>query len=894
MTRNWHTESVASIFEILGSNEHGLGQDEVIKRLEQYGPNKLPEAKGDSLLGIFLRQFQSPLIYILLFATVTVFAIGAITDGLVILAVLIFNAIVGTIQEGRAQNTLRALQRFVETRATVRRDGKELIIPDDEVVPGDIIILHEGDKVPADSRIILASSLKVNESALTGESGSESKTEERLKKRDVPFAEQRNMLFKGSYIVAGNARAIVTATGVRTVVGGIARAVSAIDTEMPLKADIRRLSRIIIVTVAVISTSLFFLGIYVGQSAKTMFTTAVSLTVSIIPEGLPIVITLVLATGVWRMGRRNALVRRLQAVEALGQAEVLAVDKTGTITRNEMTVQEIYVPGRYFQVQGTGYEPKGDIFYKGSPIEPLNHPELILMGKASAFCANARLMFSEEAKEWQITGDPTEAALLVLAQKMGFDKDDLEKESPKIAEIPFDYRIKYHATVHQSGSRQFMTVVGAPEVVLKLSKRMWRSGTTQSLTKKDRDELEKIFLRMSQDGLRVLAVAVSNKPPEIFSAENINSLSFVGFLGMSDLVRPEVPEAMERARAAGIRVVMITGDHKLTALAVAKEAAIYTEGDEILTGETIDDLRDEELADQLSAVSVFARVTPEHKLRIIQAYRKRGMIVAMTGDGVNDAPSLVAADLGVAMGRIGTEVAKEASDIILLDDNFGSVIRAVEEGRTILATIKKVILYLFSTSTGEVLTITAALFLGYPLPLLAAQIIWLNFVTDGFLDVALAMESQDKNVLRRRLNGKQYFVDKLMIERIIIMALPMMIGTLLIFREYFEVDLVKGWTMSLTTLAAFQWFNAWNCRHESQSIFKLNPLSNKFLVGATGVVIALQLLAVYNPALQQILHTTSLELREWLIAIGVASSIVVFEEVRKFLYRRRKAILDRT
>ena len=881
----WHTKTISEVLDAFQSREHGLTKEEATERLKEHGFNKLPEGKVDGFPIIFLRQFQNPLIYILLAASMVVFTIGETIDGSIILAVLFFNAVVGTIQEGKAQNTLRALKKFVETRATVLREGKELIITDSEVVPGDIIILQEGEKVPADARIITATNLKIDEAALTGESEPVHKIADTLERDSLPTAEQKNMIFKGTHILAGNGRAIVVATGALTVIGKISKEIAAVDTEIPLKANIRYLSRLIIITVASISALLFIIGIVSGKSAKEMFTTVVSLSVSIIPEGLPIVMTLVLATGVWRMSKRNALVKKLQAVEALGQARVIAVDKTGTITKNEMVIQKVYLAGgkagaggKFFEIGGIGYEPKGEIRLNGSAIDSVNHPELLLAGKIAAFCANARVLFSEEEKIWRIAGDPTEAAMLVFAEKLGFHKDDLERESPLVSEIPFDYKLKYHATIHKIENQKLLTVVGAPEKILELSQ----------ISKEEKQELESVFLSMSREGLRIVALAETRNGPEMLTSEKIKSLTFVGFFGMKDALREEVAEAMQKAASAGIRVVMITGDHKVTARAIAKEAGLYQDGDTILTGQDIDVFSDNELSEKLAKTSVVARVTPEHKLRIIKAYKARGEIVAMTGDGVNDAPSLVAADLGVAMGRIGTEVAKEASDIVLLDDNFGSIVSAVEEGRSIYKTIKKVILYLFSTSLGEALTITGALLLGYPLPLLPAQIIWLNFVTDGFLDVALAMEPKEEGLLRGNFERpKKYLVDKLMVQRMFVMAIPMMIGTLFLFKGYFENDLAKAWTISLTTLAVFQWFNAWNCRHESKSIFQTNPFSNKFLVAATITIIFLQLLAVYNPVMQKLLKITPITVSDWLLIVPMAASIVLVEEIRKFFYRRR-------
>ncbi|MCR4333819.1 MAG: HAD-IC family P-type ATPase [Patescibacteria group bacterium] len=885
MAFSWYAEELPALYEELQGDEGGLRVDEAARRLKEDGPNAIPEAKLDGFPIIFLRQFQNPLIYLLLAASVAVFFLGETVDGAIILAVLLFNAVVGTIQEGRAQNTLRALKHYVETMATVVRGGIEISIPDYEVVRGDVLVLREGEKVPSDARIIVANGLKLDEASLTGESEPVAKIAEAIDKKDLPVAEQKNMVFKGTNVVIGNGRGVVVAAGVHTVIGTIAKEISTIDTEIPLRANIRYLSRAIIIVVGAISALLFILGLLRGEKIITIFATVVSLAVSVIPEGLPIVVTLVLATGVWRMSKRNALVKRLQAVEALGQARIIAVDKTGTITKNELVVREVWTSGKTFSIGGIGYEPEGLVSLGGSVVDAANHPELLLVGKMAALGANAQLFFSEVEKRWHVMGDPTEAAIRVFGEKVGFKKDDMLRESPLISEIPFEYRLKYHASLF-TGESNFLLVSGAPEEVLALSTHIQHEGHNRQMQHADRNDAETVLAEMSGRGLRVVAFAMREKFQETLSPETTHDLTFVGFFGMQDILRPEVADAMARASSAGIKVVMITGDHTLTARAIAKEAGIWHEGDEILTGVMIDGLSDPELKIRVAHVSVFARVTPEHKLRIISAYKNRGEIVAMTGDGVNDAPSLVAADLGVAMGKIGTEVAKEAADIVLLDDNFGSIISAVEEGRSIYKTIKKVILYLFSTSLGEVLAITGALMLGYPLPLLAAQIIWLNFVTDGFLDVALAMEPKEKGLLSGTFeHPKKSLVDGLMAQRMILMAIPMMLGTLFMFQQYVDTDIAKAWTISLTTLAAFQWFNVWNCRSDKTSFFKTGLFTNRYLLAATALVVFLQVLAVYTPFLQKILRTVPLSLSEWLTIIAVATSIIWVEEIRKFFYR---------
>lgn len=888
MKHYWYSKDPQEIFQILHSDEHGLSQTEALKRLDLYGPNKLPEEKREGLWIIFFRQFQSPLIYILFTACVIIFLMGEIVDASIILAILIFNSIIGTIQEGRAQNTLVALKKFVETKATILRENNEIIVPDTEVVPGDIIVLQEGERIPADARVLVSHGLNTDEAAITGESTPKHKIIEPITEKDLPDADQKNIVFKGTNIVSGNGKALVVATGAETVIGKIARQIATIDAEIPLKKDIRNLSRVIIIAVAIISVILFILGISSGKTVEEMFATVVSLAVSVIPEGLPVVITLVLATGVWRMSKQNVLVKKLQAVEALGQARVIAVDKTGTITKNELVIRKVYVDGNIYDVGGIGYEPKGGVTHEDNVVNPHHHPGLVFSAKIAAFCASARLMFSQETSSWRVTGDPTEAAMLVFAEKLGFNKEQMERTYIPVSEIPFDYKLKYHATAHDGGNEKILTVVGAPEVMVQLSTKILIRNTEHQLTPDKRDEIEREILRMSEEGLRVIAFATSSQIPETLKPETLPELTLVGLFGMKDALRSEVAVAMEKTKLAGIRVVMITGDHRVTAQAIAKEAGIWHEGDEIISGDELEKLYDHELSEKLSRTTVFARVTPEHKLRIIEAYKARGEVIAMTGDGVNDAPSLVAADLGVAMGKIGTEVAKEASDIILLDDNFGSIVSAVEEGRSIYKTIRKVILYLFSTSAGEVLAISGAIVVGFPLLLLPAHIIWLNFVTDVFLVVALAMEPKEKGLLRGTFKRPpKYLVDGPMTRRILVMAIPMAIGTLLFFKGYLDGDMVKAWTIALTLLAVFQWFNAWNCRSETESVFTVNPFSNKFLTLALVGVVSLQAFIIYNPLAQKIFRTTALAGEEWLIIIAIASSIVFVEEIRKFFVRRR-------
>lgn len=874
-----YSKSIEEVLKLLGTQEGGLAAEEAKIRLEKFGPNKLPEGKVPGFIVIFLRQFQSPLIYILLGAAVVVFLMGEPIDSLIIFFVLFSNAIVGTVQEGKAQNTLLALKNFSSSQATVLRKEagieKEIIIPDYEVVQGDILLLQEGEKVPADARIISGNSFKVNEASLTGESEPVAKSIEAIEAENLAPAEQRNMVFKGTNILSGNAKAAVTAIGLESEIGRIAKQIGEIETEIPLKKNIKYLSRLIMGVAGAISAFIIIFGLARGMPIQEVFTIAVAMTVSVIPEGLPIVITLVLATGVWRMSKRNALVKKLQAVESLGQTRIIAVDKTGTLTKNEMVLQKVWTGGKTFNVTGEGYEPKGQVLLQNEVVFASQFPELQIAGKVAAYCANAALKYVELEDRWTVAGDPTEAALLVFGEKSGYSHEKIKVEEPILSEIPFDYQKKFHATVHKNGMQNFFTIVGAPEKII-------------SLCAEKSSELEEVFFGLAQEGFRVLAFAYNGNSPAIVKESQLPPLTFGGFYAIKDALRIEVKDVVKEVKNVGIRMVMITGDHKITAEAIAREAGIWEEGDKVLTGEELEKMTEFELSEELGAVSVFARVTPEHKLRIIEAYRKRGEVVAMTGDGVNDAPSLVAADLGVAMGKIGTEVAKEAADIILLDDNFGSIVAAAEEGRSIYKTIKKVILYLFSTSAGEVLVIVGSMLLLLPLPILPSQIIWLNFITDGFLVVALAMEPKEKGLLHMKFDRpKKWIIDSLMKERIFLMASVMTLGTLGLFYHTLQTDMGKAWSVSLTVLAVFQWFNAWNCRSDQKSIFSLNPFSNMYLVYATTIVVILQILALYTPFMQKVLHTVPLTLNEWLVIIPVASTILIAEEVRKFINQPR-------
>ncbi len=888
--KEYYLFSKEDILKEFNSGEYGLSSLEAEERMATDGPNEFAETKRDSYFLIFIRQFKSPLIYILLISGFIVLLMNEKADTVVIFAVIFFNAIIGTLQEGKAQNTFLALKKFTKSNASVIRDGREVIIPDREVVAGDIISLREGEKVPADGRLIAVNNLKVSEAAFSGESTPKFKNADKLKTKNLSLIDQHNMVFKGSTVVGGSGRALVTATGMETVLGSIAKEALKIDTEFPLKNDINKLSRQIIFAVAGVAIVVLILGLGGGQSFREVLKMIIAISVSIIPEGLPVVMTLVLAVGVWRMGKKNVLVKKMQAVEVLGEVRVLAVDKTGTVTKNELMIKKVLVGNKIFEIGGIGYLPQGEVKLSGKIIEPLNHEEIFNMGKMAALNARANLVFDKIEKNWKISGDPTEGAMLTFAKKIGFNPSDLLEEMTLLDEIPFDYKSKIHTSLHKVNGENILITSGSPEEILALSDKEWQNkNSPKEIDSKRKEEIRLALEDLFAQGLRVIGIGYKEIKENKITGEEISNLVLLGFFGIQDALRKEVREAVRMVKDQGMKVVMITGDHKITAKSIAEEAGIFNQGDVLMSGDEIEIMSEGELNKKIKDVSVFYRVNPDHKLRIISAYQKNKMAIAMTGDGVNDALSLSAADIGIGMGKIGTEVAKESSDLILLDDNFGNITYGVEEGRNIFASIKKVVLYLVSTSVGEVFAILGALLLGWPLPILAAQILWLNLVTDGFLDVALALEDNPSDKERNSFSKKRpALIDSGDLLRIFLMALRMAIGTLFLFSQNYHNDINKAWTISLSVLAVSQWFNAWNCLDKKKSIFTINPFKKKFLIGATAIVFALQMLAIYNSFFQKMLKTVPLEKEDWVAVAASAFLIVVLEEIRKFFYRRKK------
>ena len=896
--RQWHTLHADAAVSAVDSNaESGITEHEASRRLERYGPNALPEAKRRSLLSVFLGQFKSPLIYLLFVAAGIALALGHASDASVIFTVVLLNAIIGAIQEGRAERALDALRKLASHTARVVREGQELIVEAREVVPGDILVLDAGDAVVADARLLHGAALQIAEAALTGESVPVQKNLIPVAP-DTPLADRLDMIYAGTHVTAGRARAVVVATGSATEIGHIAALAGAAEQpKTPLERRIAQFGRYIIYAAAALFVAVNAIGLLRGLSFADIVMVAISQVVGMIPEGLPVAMTIALAVGVQRMARRQAVVRRLAAVETLGSTTVICSDKTGTLTRNEMTVTTVWLPdGRELAITGIGYEPEGQLLENGRDVDPLADGAVRELLEAGALCNDAHLHGPGESEpRWTPIGDPTEVALVTLAVKGGVIPDELRARRPRRAEIPFDSGSKLMATQHAIDGRSRVIVKGAPEVLFGLCRAVRRGDEVVVLDEATRAAMQDAVERMAVQALRVLAIGVV-EDAEIDGGAGFAAfqgrVTLLGLVGQIDPPRPEVKDAVTRCRAAGIRPVMVTGDHKATGFAVAKTLGIAREGDAAIDGRELEAMTDAELSERIDGIAVFARVHPAQKLRIVDAYQKRHEIVAMTGDGVNDAPALVKADVGVAMGVTGTEVAKEAAKIVLRDDNFTSIVSAVEEGRVVYRNIKKVILYLFSTSMAEVLVLMLALALGYPPPLAAVQILWINLVTEGTVTVNLIMEPAEGDEMRLKpVSPHEPLLTRILLSRMAFMTPAIAISTLgwFIYRLESGVPFAHVQTETFTVLAVCQWFNVLNCRSERRSALNLNILTNPWLIGGLVVSNLLQMAVVFFPPLGRVFHTVPINLYE-VVAIGAVASLVLWvEEARKLIVRLRRA-----
>lgn len=877
------------VLERLGSDaRRGLSAEEVARRMAHHGPNELPEAAHKPWWKIVLRQFASPLIYILFVASILSMALGHASDAAVILVVVVLNAVIGAFQEGRAEHSMQALRKLSALRVRVLRDGSESMIEARDLVPGDVLLIAAGDAVGADARLLEAASIEATEAALTGESLPVVKHTRTVAGESV-LGDRGNMLHAGTHLTAGRGRAVVVATGLNTEVGKIARlTASAKEPMTPLELRLQQFGQWLVGAAIVLFGIVIAIGLWRGIPFGEIFMVAISQMVSMVPEGLPVAMTIALAVGMQRMARRGAIVRRLAAVETLGSTSVICSDKTGTLTKNEMTVVVLLLPdGRRLEVTGVGYAPEGRVLCGGEEVEAAGGGEVSEILEAMVLCNDAQLVPPDGVEtRWRALGDPTEAAMLVAAMKGGVDPDLLRRRWPRRAEIPFDAEAKMMATQHGTGPEGRVLFKGAPERILPMCDPHGFDGLRQQQAA---DEL-------ASGALRVLAFAAIDSADLDVSAgigQGAGRMRFLGLVGQMDPPRDEVTAAVAECRAAGIRPVMVTGDHKATGMAIARTLGIARDGDVALDGAELEALPEQDLRAGLERISVFARVHPAQKLRIVEALQSRGEVVAMTGDGVNDAPALAAADVGVAMGVAGTEVAKGAAKIVLSDDNFATIVKAVEEGRLVYQNLKKVVLFLFVTSLDEVIVLMLALVAGYPLPLAAVQILWINIVTEGTVTVNLIMEGPEGDEMTRPpVSRGEPLISRGMLGRLVLMTSTSVaaIFGFFVWRLSDGVPFALVQTETFTLVAVSQWFNVLNCRSAVRSVFSLDVLRNAWLVGGLLLGNALHFLVVYAPPMNRIFHTVPIPLADVVLIGLIGSSVLWVEEARKLLVRKKRRL----
>jgi Ca2+-transporting ATPase len=871
----------------------GLTEEQAKRNLEQYGYNQLQETPGRSPLAVFLDQFKSFLIWVLIAAAIISGFLGEWVDALAIIGIVILNAILGFVQEYRAEKALSALKKMAAPLARAIRNGQLVQIPAREVVPGELLELEAGDHVAADARIISHTpNFSVHEAALTGESTPVMKTSVELEEEDIPLADRANMVYAGTSVSSGKARAMVVSTGMSTELGQIARMIQEITIETtPLQRKLEQFGRWIVYLCFFLVGLIFLLEWVRGGELVQVFLTAVSLAVAAIPEGLPAVVTIALALGVQRMVKRHALIRKLPSVETLGAATVICSDKTGTLTKNEMTVKAVYADGKTFSVSGVGYEPEGDFYLDGKKINSQEYKGLCKTLVCGALCNSSNLI--QDKERFRIVGDPTEVALLSLARKAGVDKTSLEEKEPLVEEIPFDSERKMMTMLRKRNSDFVAYVKGAPDVLLKNCSFIYEFGQERTITASDVGKILQTNDSLACRALRVLGCAYRKFSglPEILDASALEKeLVFVGLVAMIDPPREEVIEAMTACRQAGVKPVMITGDHKVTAVAIARELGMLNEDALALSGEELDRLSPDEFETRVEKIQVYARVSPEHKLRIVRAWREKGEVVAMTGDGVNDAPAVKEADIGVAMGITGTDVTKEVSDMVITDDNFASIVAAVEEGRAIYDNVKKFVHYLLSCNLGEIMVMFISSLIGWPIPLLPIQILWVNLVTDGLPALGLGFDPPDPDIMSRQprkpdepiITGNR--AGLMTVQGLFIALCALLAFSYVLFVEKEGIERAR--TAAFIVLSVSQLFHAFNCRSQMKSSFELGIFSNLELVYAFLVSLTLQLSVVYIPFFQKIFKTRNLTGFDWVLVLVLSSLSLWGMEIVKLLNKR--------
>jgi Ca2+-transporting ATPase len=926
---SWHSFSTVETVERLNSNyELGLDDAEARARLATFGPNELQEAARPGVWSRLLGQLNDFLVIVLIVASLVSLVLQDYIEAGAILAIVVLNALLGVIQEARAEKALAALRKMTAPEARVIRGPHQVNVPARELVSGDVVLLEAGNFVPADLRLIEAVNLKIEEASLTGEAVPVEKEAELILDPDTPLADRKNVAYMGTVVTYGRGRGVVVATGMRTQIGLIAQMIQSFETEpTPLQRKLDRVGRSLGIGALIICAVVFLIGLLrfvlnptpgetLLRAALQLFIVAVSLAIAAVPEGLPAVVTICLALGMQRMIQRHALLRRLPAVEALGSATVICSDKTGTLTQNAMSAVQIWADDSLLSITGEGFAPEGRFLDDEEVVEAPQYRGMSLLLRVLLLCndAHIELVTPEGGRPaWRSVGDPTEGALVVAAAKAGYWREEVERDMPRVAEIPFDSERKRMTTIHTlHGSRfaaegfdlhetlavePYLAIVkGAPDVLLNLSTRLYRDGCTVPLTRDDRARIAEVNAALASNALRVLAAAIKVLPelPERggLSADNLErDLVFVGLVGMIDPARAEVKPAIARARAAGIKTVMITGDYSNTAVAIAREIGLLEAG-RVLTGQELDHLDDESFGQCVEGIAVYARVSPQHKVRIVEALRARGHVVAMTGDGVNDAPALKRADIGIAMGITGTDVSKETAAMVLTDDNYASIVAAVEEGRTIYANIRKFVYYLLSCNMGEILVIFIATLLGWPLPLTAIQLLVLNLLTDGAPALALGLEKAEPDVMAQPPRPRdEPVINRQMLSGIAIQAAAISLAVLAAFRiglHWFPDNVHHAQTMAFATLSISELLRAYTARSERFNIWQIGVWANRAMQYAVAASLLIQLAIIYVPILDPVFNTTFLGLRDWLVMLPLILVPSLAAEITKSVGRRRE------
>jgi len=924
---HWHALSVEDTLSALQTDMGlGLSAAEAQRRLAENGPNELTERPRPGFWKLLLDQFNNFLILILIAAALLSLALGEMEEAVAILAIVILNAVLGVVQEKRAEEALAALKKMSAPEARVLRDGHRIVIPARELVPGDVVFLEAGNYVPADLRLVESANLRIDEASLTGESVAVEKKADKMLAGDAPLGDRVNRAFMGSTVTYGRGIGVVTETGMKTQIGLIAEMIQSFEQELtPLQRRLDQLGRWLGGGALIICGVVFFVTVirdtdlrllqqgvtvYWGQSAGMLldlFLTAVSLAIAAVPEGLPAVVTICLAIGMQEMARRNALIRRLPAVETLGSATAICSDKTGTLTQNEMTAVRLYVANLRLDISGQGYQPVGAFDNYGTPVDPRSRPEVLALLTGSLLCSDAQL--EKDGDGYRMVGDPTEGSLVVAAAKAGLWREEVEARLPRVAEIPFDSERKRMTTIHRLDGRQAVGVdgevsggyvayvKGAPDVMMDRCRAILEEGHDVELTPARREHIRNVIRDLGREALRVLAVGyrILDELPEELDPEEIEQdLTLIGLVAMIDPARPEVGPAVEKARRAGIRSIMITGDYPDTARAIAEQVGLLRPGGEVISGAALNEMSDEELVERIEGVDVFARVSPQHKVRIVEALRARGHVVAMTGDGVNDAPALKRADIGVAMGITGTDVSKEVADMVLTDDNYASIVSAIERGRIIYSNIRKFVYYLLSCNIAEIMTIFVATLIGYLPPLTPIQLLWLNLLTDGAPALALGLEEGDPDIMDQPPRPPQEpIINRSMVQGIVVQTVAITSAVLAAFfigLRWGNGDYKLGRTMAFVTLSTSELLRAYTARSERYPLLKLGLFGNKVMQYAVGASTLLMLAAVYLPFLQPFFDTVPLGLREWAVMLPLLFIPAVVAEINKALaYRAQKA-----